>query len=62
MVLILETWYKNSWKEFIDLKNIDHEFYGLSYYDINVNKYGVKCGTSLDDKRQINRCKKIVDM
>ena len=79
-------WYKNSWKKFIHLKNIDVKFYASDYYDINVNKYGVKCETSLrfwenkdcinkidpygwfhwlgrrskDDKRQINRWKKIV--
>ena len=72
-------------------KNIDAKFYASDYYDLNVNKYGVKCGTSLrlwenkgwinnidphgcfqsylrywlgrrskDDKRQINRWKKIV--
>ena len=72
-------------------KNIDAKFYAPDYYDVNVNKYGVKCGTSLrlwdnkgwidkidpygwfqwyfrnwlgrrskDDKRQINRWKKIV--
>ena len=38
-------WYKKSWKEFDELKNID------------VNKYGVKCGTSLrfwEDKGWIN--------
>ena len=88
---INEKWYKNSWKEFIHLKNIDPKFYASDYYDINVNKYGVKCRTSLrfwenkgwinkidpygwfqwyfrywlvrrskDDKRQINRWKKIV--
>ena len=70
---------------------MDPKFYASDYYDINVNKYGVKCGTSLrfwenkgwinkidlygwnqwyfrnwlgkrskDDKRQINRWKKIV--
>ena len=82
-----EKWYKKSCKEFDLLKNIDQNYY---YYDINVNKYGVKCGTSLrfwenkgwineidpsglfqwyfrswlgkrskDDKRQINRWKKL---
>ena len=40
---INEKWYKNSWKEFVHLKNI----YASDYYDVNVNKYGVKCGTSL---------------
>ena len=39
--------YKNSWKEVIHLKNIDLKFYVSDYYHINVNKYGVKCGTSL---------------
>ena len=28
------------------LKNIDPKFYASDFYDINVNKYGVKCGTS----------------
>ena len=88
---INEKWYKNSWKEFIHLKNIDVKFYASDYYDVNVNKYGVKQETSLrfwenkgwinkidrygwfqsyfkywldrrskDDKRQINRWKKII--
>ena len=42
-----EKWYKNSWKEFDQLKNIDATFYASDYYDMNVNKYGVKCRTSL---------------
>ena len=83
--------YKNSQKEFVHLKDIDAKFYAPDYYDVNVNKNGVKCGKSLrfwenkdciskidlygwfqwyfrywlgrrskDDKRQINRWKKIV--
>ena len=40
-------WYKKSWKEFDQLKNIDQKFYCSDYYDISVNKYGVKCETSL---------------
>ena len=86
-----EKWYKNSWKEFDQLKSIDTKYYASDYYDVNINKYGVKCRTSLrfwenkcwinkidplgwfqwyfrywldrrskDDKRQINRWKKIV--
>ena len=31
-------WYKNSWKEFDQLKNIDAEFYATDYYDKNLNK------------------------
>ena len=49
---------KNSWKEFVQLKNIDAEFYASNYYDVNVNKYGVKCGTSLrfwENKSWINK-------
>ena len=44
---INEKRYKNSWKEFVHLKSIDAKFYESGYYDVNVNKYGVKCGTSL---------------
>ena len=53
-----EEWYKNSWKEFDQLKNIDAKFYASDYYDVNVNKYGVKCGTSLrfwENKGWINK-------
>ena len=73
------------------LKDIDQKYCCSDYYDASVNKYGVKCGTSLrswenkgwihfidpygwfqwyfrywlcrrsvDDKRQINRWKRIV--
>ena len=44
---INEKQYKNSWKEFFHLKNIDVKFYASDNYDVNVNIYGVKCGTSL---------------
>ena len=40
-------WYKNSWKEFDVLGNIDQKYYCSDYYDVSVNKYSVKCGTSL---------------
>ena len=53
---INEKWYKNSWKEFVHLKNIDAKFYASDYYDINVNKYGVKCRTSFwENKGWINK-------
>ena len=38
-------WYKNPWKEFDQLKNIDQKFYCLDYYDASVNEYGTKCRT-----------------
>ena len=37
---------KNSCKEFVHLKTIDAKFYASVYYDVNVNKYSVKFGTS----------------
>ena len=40
-------WYKNSWKEFDQLKNIDAEFYATDYYDKNLNKQKVKTRTSV---------------
>ena len=36
-------WYKKSWKEFYQLKNIDQKYYCSDYFDCSVNKYGVKC-------------------
>ena len=49
-------WYRNSWKEFnflpdttksSSLERIDPKLYSSNYYDVNVNKYKVKCGSSL---------------
>ena len=40
-------WYKNPWKELDVLENIDQKYYCSDYYDVSVNKYGVKFGTSL---------------
>ena len=42
-----DTWYKKSWKEFVELKNIDQYYYCSNYCDVSVNKYCVKCRTSL---------------
>ena len=44
---INDKWYKDSWKEFDVLKGIDQKYYCSNYYELSVNKYGVKCGTSL---------------
>ena len=40
-------WYCNSWKEFKFLDGMDKKLYASSYYDVKVNKFGVKVGTSL---------------
>ena len=40
-------WCKKSSKEFNQLKNIDQKYYCSDYYDLSVNKYGVKCRISL---------------
>ena len=45
-------------KEFVHLKNIDAKLYASDYYDVNVNKYNIKCGTSLrflENKCWINK-------
>ena len=53
-----DKWYKNSWKEFDVLKNIDQKYYNSDYYDVSVNKYSVKYDTSLrfwENKGWINK-------
>ena len=40
-------WYNKSWKEFNQLKNIDQKYYCSDYYEVSINKYSIKCGTSL---------------
>ena len=40
-------WYQSSWKEFDFLKDFDPKLYSSISCDVRVNKYGVKCGTSL---------------
>ena len=54
---VADKWYKNSWKEFSVLKDIDQKYYCSNYYDASVNKYGVKCETPLvfwENKRWIS--------
>ena len=49
-------WCRSSWKEFDFLKDIDPKLYSSNYYDVRVNKYDVKCGTTLrfwENKRWI---------
>ena len=38
---------KNTWKEFKELKDIDKKYYCSDFYDVNLNYYKVKVGTSL---------------
>ena len=50
--------YKNSWKEFKELERIGRKYYASDFYDVRVNKYGLKCGTSLrfwENKGWINK-------
>ena len=52
-----EKWYRNSWKEFNELKNVAQKFYCYDYYDVGLNKYKVKTGGSLrffENKGSIN--------
>ena len=38
--------YKNSWKELKELKDIDKKYYCSDFYDVNLNYYDVDVGTS----------------
>ena len=44
---MVRKWYRNSWKEFNQLKNIDQKFYCSDYHDVELNKCKVKTETSL---------------
>ena len=35
-------WYRKSWTEFDELKNVDKTYYSSNYYEISINRYGVK--------------------
>ena len=39
--------YRKLWKEFDELKGIDQRYYYSNYFDVRVNRYSVKCGTTL---------------
>ena len=40
-------WYRKTWKEFDQLKDINKKYCCSNYCNVSVNKYSVKCGTSL---------------
>ena len=42
-----DKFYRDSWKEFKELGDIDKKYYCSDFYDVSLNKYGVQCGTSL---------------
>ena len=44
---VTRKWYRKPWKELDLLKDIDQKYYCSDYYDVSVNRYGVKCGTLL---------------
>ena len=53
-----DKFYKNSWNKFKDLEGIDKKYYSSDFYNASLNKYGVKCGTSLrfwENKGWINK-------
>ena len=41
---VTNKFYKNSWKEFSELKNIDSKYYSSDFYDVRLNCYGVEVG------------------
>ena len=53
-----DKWYKNSWKEFEELKDIDKRYFCSDFYDMDLNYYKVEVGTSLrfwESKGWINK-------
>ena len=40
-------WYKNSWREFKELKDTDKKQYSSDFYKVNLNYYKIEVGTSL---------------
>ena len=41
-----DKFYKDSWKEFKELESIDKKYYASDFYDVSLNKHGLKCGIS----------------
>ena len=39
---VTSKFYKNSWKNFKELKNIDDKYYCSDFYDVNLNCYKVE--------------------
>ena len=40
-------WYKYSWKEFEEIKDIEKKYYCSDFCDVDLNYYGVEVGISL---------------
>ena len=41
-----DKFYKDSWKEFKELESIDKKYYASDFYDVSLNRHGLKCGIS----------------
>ena len=58
ILVLLESGTINHGKKIDELKDIDQKYYCSDYYDVSVNKYGVKCRTSLkfwENKGWVNK-------
>ena len=42
-----DKFYKNSWKEFKELKDVDGKYFRSDFHHVKLNYYGVEVGTSL---------------
>ena len=55
-------WYKNSCREFKELKGLDKKHYSSDFYKKNLNYYKIKVGTSLRFKKNKGWINKIILM
>ena len=44
---VISKWYRKSWKEFDELRDINRGYYCSNCYDVSVNKCGTKYGAYL---------------
>ena len=40
-LILVDGWYKNSWKEFEKLEGTDKKYYCFDFYDVSLNFYRV---------------------
>ena len=56
--IVTKKWFKNSWKEFEELRDIDKKYYCSDFYNVGLNYYRVEVETSLrfwESKGWINK-------